>query len=332
MAYKDHAAVSRLLNSDEPGVVYRTRTELLDENPSDQELQNLERAISKGPKVRALLQFEDVFPYEKWVGAHWRLISLVELGLARHPVAEAACDQVLEAWVGNESFQTPRRVDGLVREHASVFGNALAVASKLGLARDPRAERMGSVLCEWQWRDGGWNCDDESKGRRSSFHETLGTLWGLAEYHTVTGEPRAGEAAGRAVELLLSHRLFRSTSTGEVIDPRFLQIHWPPYWRYDFLQALRVLGTVDGALRDERCTDAFALLETKQLGDGTWRAEERWWRPPGTGPTPDTRQSEGADPWYEPLNPEAVDWGAVEDEMVTFNAVRARKLRGADHQ
>ena len=331
MGDADNAAVDRLLRSDEPGVVYRTRTELLEEDPIGQEPEGLQRAIPGGSRVRALLQFEDVFPYEKWFGAHWRLVSLVELGLTRHPAAESACDQVLDIWVSDESFQTPRLVDGLVREHASVFGNALAVASKLGLAADSRAAQVAAALCDWQWPDGGWNCDDESKGRRSSFHETLGTLWGLAEYHLATGEPRAAEAGARAAEFFLSHRLFRTISTGEVIDPRFLQIHWPPYWRYDFLQALRVLGTVDGALQDDRCADAFNVLDSKRRDDGTWGADARWWRPPGAEPAPNGEErSDDPDPWYEPAHPDAVDWSTTEDEMVTFNALLAHKLRGMD--
>ena len=45
----------------------------------------------------------------------------------------------------------------------------------------------------------------------------------------------AREAADRAAELFLSHRLFRSLSDGEVIDRRWLALHYPPYWHYDVL-------------------------------------------------------------------------------------------------
>jgi hypothetical protein len=36
--------------------------------------------------------------------------------------------------------------------------------------------------------------------------------------------------AARAAELFLSHRLFRSLSDGQVIDRRWLALHYPPYW------------------------------------------------------------------------------------------------------
>jgi hypothetical protein len=44
-----------------------------------------------------------------------------------------------------------------------------------------------------------------------------------------TGAVWAREAADRAAELFLSHRLFRSLSDGEVIDRRWLALHYPPY-------------------------------------------------------------------------------------------------------
>src|SRR3712207_2519337 len=182
MSNLDEAAIRWLLASDEPGIRYRTRTELLDEDPDDRDLAALAGTIAEGPKCRALLQFEDVPPYKKWSGAHWRLVSLVELGLpVGQPVADRACEVVLDLWSGDRWHAHPHVVDGLVRAHASVFGNALAVACRLGFARDPRAQRIARSLCEWQWPDGGWNCDPLAT-HRSSLHESLATTWGLIEY------------------------------------------------------------------------------------------------------------------------------------------------------
>jgi hypothetical protein len=63
----------------------------------------------------------------------------------------------------------------------------------------------------------------------------------LHEYWLATGATWAQEAAAGAAELFLSHRLFRSLSDGEVIDRRWLALHYPPYWHYDVLQALLIL-------------------------------------------------------------------------------------------
>ena len=117
----------------------------------------------------------------------------------------------------------PRTIDGITRVHASQQGNALLVAAKLGLKNDPRVKRLAKDLVEWQWPDGGWNCDPKATGRRSSFHESLIPMHGLNEY----GET---EAAGRTAELLLDHRLFRRTDTGEPIHPEWIRLHHPR-WR-----------------------------------------------------------------------------------------------------
>ena len=70
MSDPDEAAIAWLLASAEPGIRYRTRVELLDEDPNNRELEALGRTIAEGPKCNALLQFGDVPPYKKWSDAH----------------------------------------------------------------------------------------------------------------------------------------------------------------------------------------------------------------------------------------------------------------------
>ncbi len=207
-----------------------------------------------------------VHPYSKWTGAHWRLISLVELGVpATDTKARAAAKTVLD-WIAAPS--EPEVVVGKERRHASIA-------------------------------DGGWNCDTTPTARRSSFHESLAPIWGLTEYHRATGDRDALEAAQRAGELLLSHRLFRSTTTGEPIHPEWLHIHWPHYWHYDFFNGLRALALLK-RLDDPRALDALALLRSRRRADASWRAGgHRYWRKPGA-----------------PSQSEAVDWGDAH-EIVT---------------
>ena len=215
------SAVDWLLDSDEPGIVFHAKRDLLgEEDPAEAS------RVLEGPWVRALLagQQEDggfgVHAYGKWSGAHWRLVSLVELGVpAGDPRCVAAAETVL-AWLTGKAHRAGvRTVDGLVRRCASQEGNALAVCCRLGLAADPRVRLLAESLVGWQWPDGGWNCDPRATGRRSSFHESLAPAWGLHEYWAATGEPAAKEAADRTAELFLDHRLFRRHGTGEPIHP-----------------------------------------------------------------------------------------------------------------
>jgi hypothetical protein len=300
-------AVAWLLSVDEPAVRDLARRDLLGETQRER--------VLDGAIVRTLLAERSGHPYAKWGGAHWRLVSLVELGIpAGEPRALAAYESVL-AWLTGEGHRRGiKTIDGLTRRCASQEGNALAVGVRLGLADDPRVERLARSLVEWQWPEGGWNCDKKATGYRSSFNESLPPMWGLHEYATATGVEWAREAAGRAAELFLSHRLFRSVRTGEVIHEKWLVPHYPPFWHYDAWQALLVLGRMD-LLRDPRAAEALDLVEERRNSDGLWRAATTWWRAPG---------AKGS-------NVEVVDWGSrAPSPMVTLNALRILRAAGRD--
>jgi hypothetical protein len=310
MDQRTNAAVDWLLDSAEPAIRLMTRRDLLGEQAGDDAAE-----VLAGPKVTALLSGQQpdggfgVHPYRKWTGAHWRLISLVELAvppLEQHAVA-AARTVLTYLERGRHKVAV---IDGLPRRCASVEGNALAVCCRLGLAAEPRVQALAAALIGWQWPDGGWNCDRTATGRRSSFHETLGPAWGLHEYWQATGEPAARDAADRAAELFLEHRLFRTLDTGEVINRQWLSPRYPPYWHYEILQVLLVLSRM-GMASDPRTSDALLELERRRLPDGRWKADGYWWKPGGGTVTP-----------------EVVDWGRNgPNEMITLNALRV--LRGA---
>jgi len=306
------APVAWLLASDEPAIRGMARRDLLGQ-PADDDL----RRTTEGPLVRALLAGQQPdggfggHPYRKWTGAHWRLVSLVELEIpAGEPRAVAAAERVLR-WLSGPSAPL-RHVKGLPLSHGSIEGNGLGVCSRLGLADDPRAQLLAESLIEWQWPDGGWNCDEHASGRRSSFHETLSTIWGLHEYATATGNRDAAAAARRGAELLLDHRLFRQHGTGKPIHRSWITLHYPAYWHYDILQALHVLRRM-GLAADPRASDALDIVAERRDSDGRWTAGGYWWRAPGSGG----------------ITPEVVDWGReVASPMLTLNALRALKAAG----
>jgi hypothetical protein len=309
MTVAERTALEWLLESDEPAVRYLTRRDLLDEDADDDAAHVLE-----GPIVRGLLDApNDGHPYKKWQGAHWRLVSLVELAVPQgEPRAVAAAESVLDWLCGDGHRRGIRVIDGLTRRCASQEGNALAVCSRLGMAGDERVESLARSLVEWQWPDGGWNCDKKASGKSSSFHESCPPMWGLHEYASATGAEWARDAALRAAEMFLEKRLFRSLRTGEVLRSTYLELHYPPYWHYDILQGLLVLSRLD-VVRDPRAADALDELERRRLPDGRWRPSAYWWSRPG---------SSGS-------NVEAVDWGrGGPSEMLTLNALRVLRAAG----
>ena len=303
-------AVEWLLESDEPGVRFQAERDLLDvDRPRDAE------AVLDGPLVRTLLSGQQPdggfggHPYAKWSGAHWRLVSLVELGVPPGEPRCLAATQPVLAWLTGAGHRNRIPViDGLTRRCGSQEGNALAVCCRLGMAEDPRVRLLAESLIEWQWPDGGWNCDKKATGRRSSFNESLPPMWGLHEFAVATGDEDARGAAARTAELFLEHRIFRRLADGEPIHESFVTLHYPPYWHYDLLQALVVLARM-GHARDPRAADALDLVEQRRLPDGRWRAGGRWWKRPG---------SKGS-------NVDVVDWGSGPSELLTLNARRVLK-------
>jgi hypothetical protein len=298
-----------LLSHDDPAVRLLARRDLLDE-PVDPS------GALTSPWVGALLDGQQPdggfggHPYRKWGGAHWRLVSLVELGVpAGEPRAVAAAGTVLDWLASPRRLATIRpAADGLVRRCASQEGNALAVCCRLGLADDPRVGVLAGSLIGWQWPDGGWNCDPRASGRRSSFHESLPPMWGLHEYAVATGDGAAAEAAHRTAELFLSHGVYRSLRTGEPIHPSFAVLHYPAYWHYDVLQALVMLARL-GVAGDPRASDAVDLVASRY----PWRPGGYWWKRPGSAGS----------------NVEVVHWGrSAPSPMLTLNALRVLRAAG----
>lgn len=328
---RDEPGVGWLLQSKDPSVRYFTLTDILGESESSSEVIATKRQIPRGPRLRALLSGPradggfGVSWYKKWAGPHWRLVSAVELGVPpENPVAHKAANYVLSQlpWMRTE----PARIAGRSRLHASVLGNPVGVCCRLGMADDARVKRIAQSLVRWQWPDGGWNCDSAEGATHSSFYESLATLWGLNEYRRAVGDDLVGEAVDRAADFFLKHRLFRSCKGDRVVDPRWVKLHYPVYWHYDILQALRVLDLA-GKIGDPRAHEALDLVESKRSKDGTWHAEGRYWRG-GAVPGPTSGGRRKVD--LARANTDVVDWGADgPNEMITLNAFRVLVRSGS---
>ena len=80
---------------------------------------------------------------------------------------------------------------------------------------------------------------------------------------------RLGAGAKR---YFLERRLFRRKSTGEVVNPAWLQFSFPIRWQYDVLRALDYFRSV-GEVPDSRVDEAIELVRSKQQPDGRWLLE-----------------------------------------------------------
>ena len=151
-------------------------------------------------------------------------------------------------WFGlDPESEQARRAVGLVREHVTwrvpefetpwsdnrffdgevepcINGNVVATGAYFGVDMTPLVDRL---LGE-QLPDGGWNCEVERGATVSSFGTTINVLEGLLEHErSIGGSAEVAAARRRGEEYLLERRLFRRKSTGEVIDPSWLEFSFP---------------------------------------------------------------------------------------------------------
>jgi len=183
-----------------------------------------------------------------------------------------------------------RRAVGLVREHVTwgdgspwenpwadnrffegevepcINGNVVSTGAYFGVDMTSLVDRL---LGE-QLSDGGWNCEVENGATVSSFGTTINVLEGLLEHERATGGPfKVRAARRRGEEYMLERRLFRRKSTGEVIDPSWLQFSFPTWWHYDVLRGLDYLREV-GEKPDGRIAEAIVVVECNRDPDGRW--------------------------------------------------------------
>jgi hypothetical protein len=328
--------IDELLHSEEPSLRWHVRRHTLDEDPDSPAMRRLGNEIRDSPRVRALLAARSAGGrvtvtgvYGKWQGAHWIVAALADLGYpAGDPELAPLCDQVLDFWLGSNTFEEFEAGDkaaayrrrgvpvmrGRYRRCGSQQGNALRSAMLLGLG-DQRCATLVGLLRHWQWPDGGWNCDRNPDADTSAFAETLLPMRGLVAYAAATGDAVAAESARRAAEVFLQRCLYRRRSDGSVIHPEFIQLHHPLYWHYDVLGGLVAMAEA-GLIGDPRCAAALDLLESKRLPDGGWPAEKRFYRTAAS-------IKPGHD-W--------VDWGASgrtrRNDWVSANALRVLHAAG----
>jgi hypothetical protein len=313
--------VTALLGSKEPSVRLKILANVLGEKPTSNEVQKLQKAIRSSKRAKALLSGMKkdgrtfYHPYSKWVGPHWVLADLADMGYPPGDRKLLPLRELVYEWLlGAKHEKKIKAIDGRVRRCASQEGNALFYCLKLGLA-DSRTDELADRLIGWQWPDGGWNCDKNPKAMKSSFMESLLPLRGLSLYAKLTGSRRARQAARRAAEIFLKRALYKRQSDGNAISEDFTRLHYPCYWHYDILFGLKVMAEA-GLIRDKRCNDALDVLESKRLPDGGFPAEHKYYR---ATPAAGSQRS-------------AVDWGGKSkrrtNEFVTADALHVLKTAG----
>ena len=280
--YTTEKIIRKLLGSNQPSIVYKTRRDLLDEDIENSKMQNLREEIRNSHNCQSIISFIQkdgtihTNPYTKWQGPHWTLYSLA---LLEYPEGDQKLlgirDQIYNWLFEEKHLNFPRSVlypDQIerFRRCASQEGNAIWYSIKLGLT-DNRTDDLVKRLIKWQWPDGGWNCDKREEARKSSVMETLIPLRALNLHKKVTKNTALDLTIEKTSNLFLKRKLLWQLSSKGLIDERFLKIQYPVQF-FDLLFVLEVMGEI-GIIKDPRCQEALQLLMNKQLPDGGFPLE-----------------------------------------------------------
>ena len=207
--------------------------------------------------------YDGTEPGQPWTATMHTVQTLQIFGL--DPASEAARRAIaLIAEHGRWEHAGQRYFDGEVEP--CINGRTIDAGAYFGVDVAPIVQRiLGERLA-----DGGWNCEAENGSVRSSFDSTINVLDGLLEFERATGGSAAVRAARRSgEEYLLERSLFRRRSTGEVVDPAYLDFAFPYYWHYDVLRALDYFRRT-GAEPDARMAQAVEVVRSKRQRDGSW--------------------------------------------------------------
>jgi hypothetical protein len=199
-----------------------------------------------------------------WLPTLFTMQLLRATGIDRaDPAVIAAIARLKAGFRWHESLGGKSFFEG--ETEACINGGALALGSYFGHPSESLARRLVGEQLE----DGGWNCD-APPSTRSSFNSTICVLEGLLEYERAVGSaPEIAAARRRGEEYLLARDLFKRRSTGDVANPEFLTLAFPPRYHYDILRALDYFRAA-GARPDARMREALRIIESRRQSDGRW--------------------------------------------------------------
>ena len=263
-----------LLDSD-PSIRWQVLRDVTDA-PDDVVAQERARVASEGwgaqllDRQRPDGQWGDGTAEPFWWTNMYTLVWLRDLGLdPANERARSAIGRVRENVTWGREFGDSPFFEGEVEP--CINGRVVALGAYFGV----RSDRLVDRLLTEQLADGGWNCEAERGSVRSSFHTTICVLEGLLAFEQAFGGvPSITSARMRAQEYLLERRLLRRLSTGEIIEPAWTQLAFPPLWHYDILRALDYLRAAD-VKPDDRLDEAVAIVAKRHQSDGRWLLDVR---------------------------------------------------------
>jgi hypothetical protein len=283
--------LSWLLEPKDPSIQQQAFVDLLHRRKDGSEVTAITRRIPTYRPVKKILatQTSKGFwsPKEtcyrpKWTSAVWPLALLGEFDAPRDPRIASECERFLDLHqTETGAFACPSNIEEQKKrwDEPCLTGNMIRTLIKFGYDNDKRVRKAIDWLPKDQLEDGGWNCDyPEKKVKHSSFMSTIEPLWAYSEIPKQKWTRKMKRSIDEGAEFLLMHHLYKSDNHHwQETYPFFTKLHFPMYYFYDILHALRVLTKL-GYGDDERIRSAVQLLLSKRRPDGAWNLEGDWYR------------------------------------------------------
>ena len=195
----------------------------------------------------------------KYTSTHYTLWELCQLGvdLSDIRLSNSIAKLTEEMWKPLGKVRAYRHQDLCV----------VAMILKIRLEakiNDNTNKEMIDYIIEHQMKDGGFNCAWERKPfpKQSSLHTTVSVLDAFASCRENNNLYRSREieiVSRQCIEYILSKRLFRSVSTGNIIHEDMLKYPFPYGWKYDIMRALFLMSYFDYPY-DYRMDEALNIL------------------------------------------------------------------------
>lgn len=214
--------------------------------------QYIEKSLSYLASSDALQSIERDPYWPKWDSPWWHMSLLNEMGLAKDIPKSTVSKMVqglknfyLPIFPINEC-DIPKGTDPF-RKIACLcaVGNMYQILFNAGVNVDHELPWMKEWFFRYQLPDGGLNCDEQVYTKpepKSSIVTTLSCLEAVLFCRRSELTQNESTFLTKGANYLLKHRLFRRTSTGEVIYKDWLEIRFPRFYEYDFLRGFYFLA------------------------------------------------------------------------------------------
>jgi len=290
--------VAWLLEGDDPSMRYFTLTGPLGNAAGSAAAAAARRDIMTEGAVPLILAAQgddghfgerDRFYAAKYTGTAWQLIILAEIGADGadervRRAGEAILRDAQDPESGGFSVNRSKKAGGGL--HGSVIpcltGNLVFSLIRLGMLDDPRVRRAIDWITTYQRFDDGDDDDAPTGwpyepwemcwGRHTCHMGAVKALKALAEIPPERRSPEVRRTLADGVEYLLRHHVHkRSHDPARDAKPGWRRFGFPLMYQTDVLEILGILTRL--GVRDERMSEALALVAAKQDAEGRWKLQ-----------------------------------------------------------